>query len=752
MPLWARLYLAMIAVALLAAAATGFVAIYTSERNTVHQALGQASAHAELLASQLNAPVDFAKDDLRALSRTPPLVRIAQGGRDGIFTPGTDLNHWRELLQSRFVSEMRAKPLYLQMRLIAANGAELVRVNRVGPHSLRAVARDDLQIKADRPYFQSTIHTPANQIYVSKVELNVEHGVIETPHVPVVRVGMPIYADASQPIGILIINIDMRPLFAALQRNAPPHSQVFLINRRGYYLSGPDPAKTFAFDTGGSSRIQADHPPLAAIVGKDRPSASLLDLSEGPTAVIAQPFRIGEGPLLSVVAMTPESQLLSVAGPIKRSIILGGGITGLAAIAIALALSYSLSRPIKQLTEQVQRWPVADPDLLPVGQTGEIGVLARALAAYAKSERFAEATIVSSSDAILTKTLDGIVTSWNPAAVDLLGYSAEEAIGRNVELIVPEDRRAQHDGHMEEIRAGKQVRNIRTARRSKDGRIIEVSLTLSPVRLPNGQLIGASSIAHDITDRLARERRLKEQQAELAHAFRLNVAGEMAAALAHELNQPLTAIANYVKAARRRLTANHDAIEDDIVDYVDRAGAQAHRASQIVRQLRAFVEKRQLQYSEEDLPSVVMEAVDLAVVGVLNLRVNSWADSNIPPVKIARVQIQQVVVNLVRNAIEAMQDAADREILIKVERSDSAYAVVSVRDWGEGISDSISNNLFKPFITSKVQGMGIGLSISRTIIENHGGRLWAENSPGKGATFFFDLPLPEMQGEQPNAA
>jgi two-component system sensor kinase FixL len=217
--------------------------------------------------------------------------------------------------------------------------------------------------------------------------------------------------------------------------------------------------------------------------------------------------------------------------------------------------------------------------------------------------------------------------------------------------------------------------------------------------------------------------------------------GEMASALAHELNQPLSAIANYMKGSRRLLEGRADEQSGMVRDAMDKAAEQSLRAGQIIRRLRDFVARGESERRVESIKKLVEEASALALVGAKDqgVRVLFRLDPAVDLVLADKVQIQQVILNLMRNAIEAMEESDRRELVLSISPTSSGVVDISVADTGSGIADDIMPHLFQPFITSKRHGMGVGLSISRTIIEGHGGRIWAESNPGGGTVFHFTL-------------
>jgi two-component system sensor kinase FixL len=245
----------------------------------------------------------------------------------------------------------------------------------------------------------------------------------------------------------------------------------------------------------------------------------------------------------------------------------------------------------------------------------------------------------------------------------------------------------------------------------------------------------------DLTERQQTEARLQELQSELVHISRLTAMGEMASTLAHELNQPLSAIANYMKGSRRLLEGQSDERSAMMREALDHAAAQALRAGDIIRRLRDFVSRREGERRVESVIKLVEEASALALVGAKDhgVRVRFDFDRTRDVVLADKVQIQQVLLNLIRNAIEAMQESEKRELLISSAPSSDDSIVVKVADTGSGIAPELANQLFQPFVTTKQHGMGVGLSISRTIVESHGGRIWAEPNPGGGTVFNFTL-------------
>jgi two-component system sensor kinase FixL len=251
----------------------------------------------------------------------------------------------------------------------------------------------------------------------------------------------------------------------------------------------------------------------------------------------------------------------------------------------------------------------------------------------------------------------------------------------------------------------------------------------------------------DLTERQQTEARLQELQTELVHMSRLTAMGEMASALAHELNQPLAAIANYMKGSRRLLESRQDQGLGPLRDAMDKAADQALRAGDIIRRLRDFVSRGESERRVEDLKKLIEEASALALVGAKDkgVRVRFSFAPRLDYVLVDKVQVQQVLLNLIRNAIDAMETAPRRELVVATSPAADNMLEISVADTGSGIAPEIADQLFQPFVTTKAHGMGVGLSISRTIIESHGGSITQRPNPGGGTIFAFTLPLVDKE-------
>jgi two-component system sensor kinase FixL len=336
--------------------------------------------------------------------------------------------------------------------------------------------------------------------------------------------------------------------------------------------------------------------------------------------------------------------------------------------------------------------------------------------------------------------------SFSSAAERLFGYTAAEAVGQNVRILMPSPYRQAHDGYLTRYLTTGERRIIGIGRvvvgERTDGSSFPMELAVGEMR--SGDRRYFTGFIRDLTERQQTEARLQELQSELVHISRLTAMGEMASTLAHELNQPLSAIANYLKGSQRLIGERSDPLSARLKEALDKAAAQALRAGEIIRRLRDFVARGETDMAVESLNKLVEEASALALVGAKQhgVRVRFNLSPSADRVFADKVQVQQVLLNLMRNAIEAMAEAGSprRELVVTTSPIDGGLVETIVSDTGPGIAPQIAAQLFQPFVTTKRQGMGVGLSISRTIIEAHGGELRLRPNPGGGAMFTFTLP------------
>ena len=364
-------------------------------------------------------------------------------------------------------------------------------------------------------------------------------------------------------------------------------------------------------------------------------------------------------------------------------------------------------------------------------------------AAQSESELRLRSILDTVPDGIIVIDAPGLIQSFSPAAERLFGYAEAEVVGRNVNVLMPSPYREAHDGYLERYLTTGERRIIGIGRvvvgLRKNGETFPMELAVGEFRVRETRYF--TGFVRDLTEQQRVARRLHDLQAELLHASRLSAMGQMASAMAHELNQPLSAVMNYLASASHLLDGPPE-MSGGVGEILQRAVAQAERAGDVIRRLRQFVTKGETDRRPENLNQLVEEALALALVGARQsgVRVTLDLDKRLPPVLADGVQIQQVVLNLVRNAVEAMEETDRRELTISTRLLTDATEV-AVADTGPGIPPELAERLFQPFVTTKHTGMGLGLSICREIVQAHHGKLVAAPRPDGGTVFTVTLPI-----------
>jgi PAS domain S-box-containing protein len=530
MRLSARITAITVALTLLTAAAVGWLTYQRLALAMLSSELERLQTEADRVAERFDATVGGAVADLRAARGIPPLIELTRGvERPDAGGPGSvPARPWEERLAGWFVAELEAKPTYLQFRFIGVDdaGRELVRVDRPderGP--VRVVAAEDLQSKGSRPYFQAALALPPGGVFISPVELNREHGEIEAGDKPVVRVARPLADVAGRVLGVLVINVDLRPLFAELRGSLPPGHSLVVLDEAGRYLEHPQVGRSFAFERDPAAATWRDDFPSLdwALTRGGHAMVGAAEAGGRALCLAAARRELAGARSIAVVVMVDRAVALTPATAVGRSALVAGAAATLLAILVAAFLARSLTRPLAQMTAATEAIGRGEAATLPRSAAGEIGILARAfhemeselgeaaaaLERKSRHERLLSAVVESSREAILAKQLDGTITAWNPAAERMYGFTADQAIGQHVSIIVPEDKLEELETILAQVRHGETLESVETVRRTRDGRRIDVSLQLSPVSSETGELIGVSSIARDIGDRRRAEARFR---------------------------------------------------------------------------------------------------------------------------------------------------------------------------------------------------------------------------------------------------
>lgn len=355
-------------------------------------------------------------------------------------------------------------------------------------------------------------------------------------------------------------------------------------------------------------------------------------------------------------------------------------------------------------------------------------------------------------DAMVISDREGRIQSFSKGAEAMFGYCEDDVLGENVRLLMPAPDREAHDGFIEHYRKTGEARIIGVGRvttaKHRDGSTFPIKLSIGD--LDFGQQRGFVAYMRDLSESQAAEREAHTLQNELAHVSRISAMGSLATSLAHELNQPLTAVANYAHAARDLLGDPTPANLELVREAMDECASEALRAGQIVHRLRDFIKRGETERHIVSLARMIQEASVLALMNGDGKGVDfeTETDPSADSVIVDPVQLQQVVLNLIRNALEAMLQSDHKILRISTCRTGEGFAQVSIQDSGPGLDRKIAERLFHPFNSTKSEGMGLGLSICHSIVQSHGGRIWAEPSALGGTAFHFTVPLAEADDDE----
>lgn len=415
---------------------------------------------------------------------------------------------------------------------------------------------------------------------------------------------------------------------------------------------------------------------------------------------------------------------------------------------------WRLRRDGSEFLAQVLITPLRGPD----GRLRGFGKVVRDITEQRASERQATAA-ANHLRSILATVLDamviiderGNIISFSAAAERMFGYPEDELVGANISLLMPAGDGARHDGYIRRYLQTGERRIIGTGRtvtgRRRDGSTFPIELSVGEA-ITEGERVFTGFI-RDLTDKQRAEARIEELRSGLIHAARVSAMGTMASTLAHELNQPITAVVNYVHGVANLIDSG--GIDDlpMIREALEDTTQEALRAGTIVRRLREFVARGEVEKSVEAIPDLVDEACKLALIGAREKGVIAefLFDPSAGRVLVDRIQIQQVLINLMRNAIEAMADSPERRLTVSSRVESAGFVRVTVADTGPGVAPAVAEDLFRAFHSTKADGMGLGLSICRTIVEANGGRIWLEPRSGGGSCFHFTLVQVEEEGD-----
>lgn len=351
-------------------------------------------------------------------------------------------------------------------------------------------------------------------------------------------------------------------------------------------------------------------------------------------------------------------------------------------------------------------------------------------------------------DGVIVIDGDGIIKKYNPACRDIFGYENDEVVGENIKCLMPAPYRGEHDDYISNYAASGDAKIIGIGREvkgaRKDGTVFPMYLSVG--ELPRERKRAFIGIIRDLSKNMQQRQAYEKLQQSHFHLSRVSAMDQMGAAIAHELNQPLSAIMNYLEAGATILDRGDETLYGRLSEIMKHSAGQAERAAKILSRLRRFIETGDVEKNMHSVESLIQTSLDLIqpTYKNSNIEFNLSPLSDLPQLLVSEVQIQQVLINLMRNACEAVEHSEVKRVTLNAKLDGGKTVKIGVCDTGMGMSDAQYEKLYEPFSTDKAGGLGVGLSISQSIVKNHEGDLWAQRNSPQGTCFYFTLPVPDL--------
>jgi len=725
--------------------------------------------------------VNELRADALYLSATPPVLGIARarsrGGRDP--RDGTSERLWRERLEQIFSERLRVKPQYRMMRYIGAagNGREIVRVERRGA-AITTVPEADLQAKGQRSYVRAGLKERPGEVYLSKIELNREHGRVEQPPTAVLRAVVPVYETLKRVFGVIVINMDVGPWLVSIGRHTQRDDtgSAYVSNRRGEFLLHPDPGRAFAFEYGASGRIQEQFPGLAEAFFVDAMSAysKVLTDNDGRRTVLGfskarydpgQPQRF-----LGIVHAADYEKVVEPAYRSLRRMLEAGGVVVAITLFMGWLFARTLTGPLRDLVQWAQAFGTTHRQAgLPVTAGGELGVLVRAFKGMAaqvtehtarleseitarkdgetkliESETRQRAVLDTMLEAVIVIDERGLIEIFNPAAEKIFGYRLDEVLGSNISALMPEHHARVHDGYLERYRLARksQVSNLirEVEGQRKDGSTFPLELQVSEIENSGGRFTG---VCRDLSEHKQHERQLIDTKEAAEAAARAK--SEFLATMSHEIRTPMNGV---VGMAGLLLDTELDAEQRE---YAETVRGSADTLLSIINNILDFSRieagKLDLEVIDFNLRTTLDDVIDLVGLKVREqgLELASLIHPRVDALLCGDPgRVRQVLLNLVNNAVKFTERGeVVVEALPEAETRTHTTVRFRVSDTGIGIPAERLEELFDSFTqadtstTRRYGGSGLGLAIARQLVELMGGQIGVESEPGRGSTFWF---------------
>ena len=768
MRLTSRLMLAMVALVMVTAGAVGWLAYQNIEAVVLSRAQARLGMQADLTASRLDSAVGNIRADVLGFRSAVALDGILRASLAGGTHPvdGTSFEVWRDRMASRFVAELQAKPLYSQFRIIGAadGGRELLRVDRSGPGAaIRIVPDAELGRKGGRPYFRETAKLAEGEVYVSPVDLNRENGEVEIPHVPTLRAATPIYGPGGELFGIVIINLNLGPVFAALRSDLPSMNKVFISNENGDYILHTDPALDFGFELGTPRNIRDDLPGLGDALQRSEFLAPRSTTDRNGTAIeiAGRKVRLAGGPPVGVVVVEPHAESLAGLRGVRDATLVGGVFAILGAMLLAAFMARSLGRPLAKMTTAVAAFAHGKPMSLPTrGGSHEIDELATAFTRMAAEIGEREAALSHNAgifDIIMTRITDAVLLSdetgrivfANPVARSLLGEAMYDELSewrKTFSTFEPDGQTPilPEQWPLSRCLRGETVDNVELLfYASEQAEPAYLVVSGRPITGDDGASKGAVLTFRDVTE-------MKRVEVALGQAQRMDAIGQLTGGIAHDFNNILTVI-----GGNAELLADDLAAQPRQAAYVKSITRATGRAADLTSQLLAFARRQPLVPQVTNVNALITETRTLlqSTLGE-HVEITSSLSKDVWPALVDPSQLSTALINLAVNARDAMPtggkltlETSNVELdeayaSTNIEVKPGAYVMVAVSDTGEGIPVAIRDKVFEPFFTTKEvgQGTGLGLSMVYGFVKQSEGHIKLYSEEGHGTTIKLYLP------------
>lgn len=785
-----RLGVLFIALLLGAALAVGY--LFDRGRTEALQAreLDRLRQHGERTAEHIERQVNRLRADALFLAAIPPIqgIRRALEGGGWDAAGGSTLGQWRERLERIFLAFAETRQEYFQLRLIGVqdNGWELVRVERASEGFLVTPA-EQLQQKGDRYYYRAAAALPAGEVSLSRIDLNREHDRIGVPHQPTLRASTPVRDADGNLFGVVVINMDMGRVFARIARLLHGSEQVFIADEQGNFLLHPDPGRAFAFEFGRAYCLGDAFPEqagniLALPLGEGKVFPAVLDNRDIVVYATARALQPGTADWRLIFMLAePATQVYHTVGLMRRDSLIGMSALLALAVGLVVVMVGGLTRSLRALARASTAIAGGDYRVaLPTVTGAEVSSLAVAFRrmasevarreeALAQLNRDLEARVAERTrelarqhalhELILENIDDGVVVADRAGHFLLWNRKAVQIVGAGPEAVLPEQWPSRYGVFRDEggepvpadelplVRAirGESTDNVELYLRNpanSEGRW--VMLTGRPLCDTNGQVSGGVVALLDVTERKRLQRGLAEHRAKLTQVDRLALTAEIAASAAHELSQPIAAMANYAGAAVR-LQRDGRLAEGQLADILGRIDRLSRESGETLDMLRALIRRRDETPAAFDVNRVVescLQLLDERIAGN-GVPVERGLGADLPPVCGDPIELEHVLTQLVTNALDAMDKTprGERRLWLRT-RHDAArgLVVVEVEDTGQGVRAELAERLFDPWVTDKHGALGIGLAIARKIVDAYGGEIRMEPGMGTGARFLVELP------------